>query len=953
MVPVPLSLPPVLVQHRRGAWAGQLDDLSRSAAVSGWACPIPPEAATAPLQVRLVIEDLLHPDAHWPLAELPAHLQRDDLIREGLHLPCGFLLQPPLPRPLPSRTSGSVLRAWIDTPQGPIELSGSPQRLNRERYRQLERLQRSRAHGPCGGLHGLEGPMVYGWGEADSDLELLLDGHPCLQLHSDGLGRLQGTLPGDACDGRPHYLELRNDSGRSLDERIVFTPFQLTPWPALLEHGPPPFPDHLHPLVLEQHRSLSTWLHWAAAGEAPLPADLPRLHRLVSEGYRPGDAVAPLEPPVQLPCSDSPHVSVVIPAHNHCGVTRRCLLAIAYAPTRVPLELIVVDDGSSDGTRETLNRDLRGHRLIRHDSALGFNQACHSGVAQARGPLVVLLNNDTEPCARWLEELLAAFELWPDTGIVGAQLVFPNGRLQESGGLVWDDGQPWNYGRGGNPYDPRVSYSRQVDYVSAACLAIERELWDEVGGFSPEFAPAYFEDTDLAFKVQARQRSVRCAPLARVIHHEGTTCGIDTGNPEQSKHLQLVHAPLFRSKWQHAFIASGPPSREAAEQHKDRGVLGRVLVLDQTTPRPDRDAGSQAALTEMALLQELGWKVTFLPANLAWLGGYTETLQRRGIEAIHAPFALSVEQFLQQRGQTYELIYLVRYATVRDHIGTIRAHAPRAKLMFCLADLHYLRELRQLQAAGLRGEERERALIGMAITRREELEAIERVDLTLSYSRVERALIERETEGRAATAICPWVVECLPEPPAAEGRRGLAFLGSYAHPPNGDAVAFLLAEIWPLLRQQEPQLELHLYGSGLDPEQAEAWGRQPGVQVEGWVADTAAVYDRHRLMVAPLRAGAGLKGKVVGALARGIPQVLSPIAAEGTDLRHGHEVLIAASSDDWVEQISQLLHDDDLWQRISSAALAHAQRHYSRRQGLIQMGQALQQLGLPVREITP
>jgi glycosyltransferase involved in cell wall biosynthesis len=125
------------------------------------------------------------------------------------------------------------------------------------------------------------------------------------------------------------------------------------------------------------------------------------------------------------------------------------------------------------------------------------------------------------------------------------------------------------------------------------------------------------------------------------------------------------------------------------------------------------------------------------------------------------------------------------------------------------------------------------------------------------------------------------------------------------------------------------------------------------VQVEGWVADTAAVYDRHRLMVAPLRAGAGLKGKVVGALARGIPQVLSPIAAEGTDLRHGQEVLIAASSDDWVAQISQLLHDDDLWQRISSAALAHAQRHYSRRQGLIQMGQALQQLGLPVREIAP
>ena len=227
------------------------------------------------------------------------------------------------------------------------------------------------------------------------------------------------------------------------------------------------------------------------------------------------------------------------------------------------------------------------------------------------------------------------------------------------------------------------------------------------------------------------------------------------------------------------------------------------------------------------------------------------------------------------------------------------------------------------------------------------------VDLTLSYSSVERELIAAETLGRAATAACPWVVHSIEGTPSPQGRQGLAFLGSYAHPPNTDAVAFLLEQIWPLLRQHSPQLNLHLYGSGLDAELADIWGRQPGVRVQGWVANTATVYDNHRLMVAPLRAGAGLKGKVVGALARGIPQVLSPLAAEGTNLVHDQEVLIATSVHDWLEQIERLLHDDALWQRISAAGLDHARTHYSQSQGLMQMGQALKRLGLPLQEVSP
>ncbi|MFM2079567.1 MAG: hypothetical protein RLZZ219_249 [Cyanobacteriota bacterium] len=942
------TLPPHLQACVRGDWAGRFDGFGADGQLQGWACDWPPGSHPRPLEVELWIEDLLVPGSARQLATLPADQRRQDLQAvDGLPA-CGFELRGPLTLQPPERTTGTVLRAVLWREGQLQELPGSPLRLDPDRYQQFLGLCRRGPRSPFG-LNPVEGPWIHGWAPPGSSPELWLDGALLVQTSATAEGRFLHPLPGAACDGRLHHLELRSSEGVSLAERLDFTPFQLIPWPALLEHGQPPLPYGFEPMGRERHRCLAIALEMAEAGTRPLPADLPRLQRLL---YGPLE-LPPFAPPLALPTSETPLVSVVVPVHGKLPVTRRCLAALCYAPTAIPFEVVLVDDGCPEHSAERLAAEVKGLRSVRHPEGQGFNQACHSGVAAARGAFVVLLNNDTEPCARWLEELLDPFERWIDTGLSGAQLVYPDGRLQEAGGIVWGNGEPWNYGRGGNPYAPPVAYARQVDYLSGAAVAIRRELWDRIGGFSPEFAPAYYEDTDLAFKVRAAGFTVRYAPLARVIHHEGLSNGTDVEAEQGMKRFQALHAPVFRSKWAQAFLPSGDPSHAEAELIKDRGIVGRALFIDHGPPRPDRDAGSHAALVEMDLVQRLGWKVTFLPANLAWLGGYSEELQRRGIESIHAPFCLGVEQFLRERGGEFELIYLTRYTTVRDHLADLRAFAPRARLLFCNADLHYLREIRQLRAARLEGEALRSACEALEETRRHELQVIAAVDLTLTYSEVEQGVIEAESRGRAATALAPWVVDTVEQAMPLQGRSGLAFLGSYGHPPNRDAVAFFLAEVWPLLRQQHPDLHLHLYGSGLSEEQRQAWAAEPGVIVEGWVADTTTVYDRHRVCIAPLRAGAGLKGKVVGALARGMPQVLSPMAAEATGLRDGQEFLLAESPHDWLQQVGRLLHDDGLWQAISAAALAHARSHYCRSRGLARMAAALRQLNLPVLEATP
>ncbi len=224
------------------------------------------------------------------------------------------------------------------------------------------------------------------------------------------------------------------------------------------------------------------------------------LHDILAEGFdRPRKQFRPL----LFPQVDAPDVSIVIPVHNKFDVTYACLAALLFAATKASFEVIVVDDGSSDTTLR-LEDIAPGVVVVRNDPALGFVGACNAGAERARGRYIVFLNNDTEPTAHWLDELLFAFQSFDGVGLAGARLIYPNGLLQEAGGIVWGSGDPWNYGRGGNPHDPRFSYSRICDYVSGAALMIPAELWKELGGFSRDFMPAYFEDTDLAFKVKEK-----------------------------------------------------------------------------------------------------------------------------------------------------------------------------------------------------------------------------------------------------------------------------------------------------------------------------------------------------------------------------------------------------------------------------------------------------------------
>ncbi|MCB1609085.1 MAG: glycosyltransferase, partial [Xanthomonadales bacterium] len=212
------------------------------------------------------------------------------------------------------------------------------------------------------------------------------------------------------------------------------------------------------------------------------------------------DTEAPFEA-FGVPCSEQPLVSIVIPVYGKLPYTVACLKSLASCADQCAFEILVVDDCSPDQSADQL-AEIDGLRLIRNAKNLGFIGACNAGAAQARGEFICFLNNDTAVRPGWLDALVDTFAKVPQCGLAGSKLIYPDGRLQEAGGIVFCDGDGWNYGRFEQPNDPRFDYPREVDYCSGASILIRASLFAEFGGFDSHYAPAYYEDTDLAFKVR-------------------------------------------------------------------------------------------------------------------------------------------------------------------------------------------------------------------------------------------------------------------------------------------------------------------------------------------------------------------------------------------------------------------------------------------------------------------
>ncbi len=622
---------------------------------------------------------------------------------------------------------------------------------------------------------------------------------------------------------------------------------------------------------------------------------------------------------ISMPEYESPRVSLIIPLYAHVELTLACLRSIREHTAHASYEVILVDDAADPATKRLL-AGVRGATILHNKQNLGYLRSMNRGASVARGRWLVLFNNDTEVTRGWLAAMLACTESAEDVGVVTPKFIYPDRTLNEAGGIIWRDGTGMNYGRGDQLDRFQYEYRRETDYGSAAALMVKAELWKAVGGFDERYLPMYYEDTDLCFQAREHGLRVMYEPEAVVVHIEGATAGSDAESSH--KRHQERNRPKFVAKWRQQLesehLRSAPTNvRAAANRHRGR----HVLVVDFRVPMWDRDAGSLRMLGIMQSLLGLGVRVTFMPDNFLPSQPYTRVLQRMGIEVLYGAFDVNAE--LAAIGPRLSAVILSRPHAASRWLDSMREFAPSATIVYDTVDLHWLREARRSAAGSSLGEAyaatngKLASIAPKAEALRElELAMIRAADTTLVVSDSERVQVELDVPD-ANVLVVPTFHDVEPYVPPPEDRSGILFVGGFEHPPNGDAAIRLVKEVMPAVWRELGDVQVTIVGSHAPPEvQALA---SPLVDVAGWIEDLGPVLDHARLMVAPLRYGAGMKGKVTQALAIGLPVVTTSIGAEGLE---GHEeecLLVADDPQELAAHVIRAYRDDDLWRRLSRA----------------------------------
>ncbi|MDA8297002.1 MAG: glycosyltransferase [Actinomycetota bacterium] len=617
--------------------------------------------------------------------------------------------------------------------------------------------------------------------------------------------------------------------------------------------------------------------------------------------------------------------TVIIVGWRRARHLRGCLAALAAHRCGVPFDVVVALNEPADELADELDAAPVAVRVLESDANLGFGAACNRAAAVASAPLLVFLNDDATVEDGWLDALVDAAARRPAAVAIGGAVRFCDGRWQEAGSVIWRDGWTSGVGRGLVQGDARFFFERRVEYCSASSLLVRSEDFVAVGGFDEEYYPAYFEDCDLCLRLAARGE-IWFTPLASVRHLESQST---TGTYRQ--YLMERNHELFLRRWG-TELASRPERRqdEVGIDQALRSAAGarwRVLVIDDRTPDPSLGSG----LGRMAdVLEELTGDGAALVTFFAGSEGGAvapERLARAGIELVRndlveyrGRLGEAITDHLAERPFCYDAVIVSRPHNYERYAEALRAAMPETPIIYDAEAVYSRRIERQLALAVDRFAR---------VALQDELAAMSHLEATIAADADAIVCIsEQEAEFFRRRTTAPVVVNppllsaSSPSGAGFDERDGMVFVagwGAGADSPNADGLVWFVREV--LGRVLARLGSATLVVTGANPPANARRLASDAVRLVGGVEDLAALYRRARLVVVPLRYGAGVKLKTVEALQHGVPVVATSVGAEGIPFAPG----VVAVRDDpagFADAVVEALADRDAWRALHAKVLA-------------------------------
>lgn len=617
-----------------------------------------------------------------------------------------------------------------------------------------------------------------------------------------------------------------------------------------------------------------------------------------------------------------PDISVVICAFNHFDLTIQTLMHLAGS-IGVSFEVILIDNASVDDTR-SIEHHIGGLRLVRNTTNVGFLKATNQGIATARGRFVLLLNNDVILPPNALAQALRRLESDDTIGAVGGKIVRTHGQLQEAGCILFSNGSALGYGRDQDPFDPEFDFVRDVDYCSGVFLMLPRTLLETFGGLDLDYAPAYYEETDLCVRVWKHGLRVVYDPGVVVIHLEFGS----SRNPDAPRALMRRNRDVFLAKHRDWLATKMVPDIRIAVNGRSATRRKRVLFIEDTIPYRHIGSGFVRSADVVASLVELGCEVTVFPMNPVELfppnrrEGFHESVEllwNRNIS--HAP------AFFADRETFYDVVWVCRAHNMHRLAATLGQSWGPLSHAHVVLDTEALVCNREAALAALEGRSFD---MGRALKR--EMRQAYLVRDICCVNKAEQAQLM--AAGLPRVHVLGHAVETRPTPSGFDARRDILALGSLygQDTPNFDGLRWFIDHVWPIVLDKLPDARLLIAGFVADGLDVASLLAGPRIEHLGFVPDPTELYNTARVFLAPTRFAAGIPFKVHEAASFGVPVMATTLLAEQLGWGAGRDVMVHAIDDPmgFAASLVALYSDVELWQRTREHALSRIDEDCSR-----------------------